>query len=112
MVFMKKPVYPRPPRLAGGAVRTLGLRRALPHNGTELSRRRNAPRYLAGETPCKAYATAGRTQLPARVLHPETRYKRRTLQNAARSAVGCSEWLGRPMSWMTSPGVEPERYLG
>ena len=81
-------------------------------NGTELSRRRNARRYLAGETPCKAYATAGRTQLPARVLHPETRYKRRTLQNAARSAVGCSEWLGRPMSWMTSPGVEPERYLG
>ena len=33
MVFMKKPVYPRPRLLAGGAVRTLGLRRALPHNG-------------------------------------------------------------------------------
>ena len=32
MVFMKKPVYPRPRLLAGGAVRTLGLRRALPHN--------------------------------------------------------------------------------
>src|SRR3972149_1826220 len=67
-------------------------------NGTELSRRRLAPGVMAGKARLPHCTIAGRTRLTASVPCPKMRHKRNATWNAARSAVGCSEWLGGTVS--------------